>query len=425
MQVVQAMLMRADGRSFLSGQFSGDLVYGGISLTAAGERDGFVMALDAEGSPMWSLQLPGLSFTEVQVRGLAFDPAEEALYVGADFAGAVTIDGQLLTAQGARDALFLKLFADGSLADVRQLGGSSASITITAATFNPLVPTPYYGGTFAGTGIGTTNGQLASAGSTDMCIVFPTLGSSMAGWSIGSAGPDRLEALATAPTESHHLVVAGAIAGTANSVLFNEPVMHDGPGTAAFLADFDSEGGLNWATKRGADGDTWMREVRATATDTSGIVIAGNYTGPVDFGSGPLPQGGGKDVFVARYDVLGSVVFARGFPAPLDQEVWTLALDENDNILLAGSFAGVLSVDDVTLTSQGGADVFLIKLDVLGNLLWARAFGGPGSQMARVVGSSPDTIFLSGGFEGTLDLGGPSVSSLGLEDLFVGALLRD
>jgi gliding motility-associated-like protein len=59
-----------------------------------------------------------------------------------------------------------------------------------------------------------------------------------------------------------------------------------------------------------------------------------------------------------------------------------IALDQSDNVYVAGNFQGKLTIDHsgvstpVVLTSVGGYDIFIAKYTPDGKLLWAKSFGG-------------------------------------------------
>ncbi|KYF75228.1 hypothetical protein BE18_32995 [Sorangium cellulosum] len=75
------------------------------------------------------------------------------------------------------------------------------------------------------------------------------------------------------------------------------------------------------------------------ASDASGnYYVSGAFEGTVDFGAGPLTSAGGSDVFVLKLDPSGSVIWSRRFGAEYDDESATVALDEGGNIFLVGSY---------------------------------------------------------------------------------------
>ncbi len=76
------------------------------------------------------------------------------------------------------------------------------------------------------------------------------------------------------------------------------------------------------------------------------------------------------------------------------------------------------------LTSMGGTDVYLAKLDPNGNYLWSKRFGDSSAQLGGAVSiDSKGQPVIVGTFAGTIDFGGgPLVSSGGPvsgSDIFV------
>jgi len=54
-----------------------------------------------------------------------------------------------------------------------------------------------------------------------------------------------------------------------------------------------------------------------------------------------------------------------------------VASDINGNIYVTGNFEDTIIFDNVTLISEGNSDIFIVKYDASGNLLWAKRAGGP------------------------------------------------
>jgi hypothetical protein len=76
-------------------------------------------------------------------------------------------------------------------------------------------------------------------------------------------------------------------------------------------------------------------------------------------------------------------------------------VDDAGNIYLSGTFDSTnFAVADQSLSTLGGLDAFIAKLDPSGNALWVRQGGGSGkdSGWAVAVDSSGQNIFLAGGF---------------------------
>ena len=85
-------------------------------------------------------------------------------------------------------------------------------------------------------------------------------------------------------------------------------------------------------------------------------------SGQVDFGTGPLASAGGSDVFLAKFKSLGTPVWSKRFGDAQSQTGVGVAADASSNILMAGDFSGSLDFGGgLSLTSAGGSDVFVAK----------------------------------------------------------------
>jgi hypothetical protein len=98
----------------------------------------------------------------------------------------------------------------------------------------------------------------------------------------------------------------------------------------------------------------------------------------------------------------------------------SVGLDAAGSVYVAGEFAGTNQLGTNTFVSAGGSDVFVAKLDGAGNLLWAVATGGTNDDRAfRLLVSSNGTLYLSGQFTVTPFVLAPSAeTNNGLENVF-------
>ncbi|WP_437549561.1 hypothetical protein WME97_03605 [Sorangium sp. So ce367] len=66
--------------------------------------------------------------------------------------------------------------------------------------------------------------------------------------------------------------------------------------------------------------------------------VSGDFEGTVDFGAGPLTSAGDSDIFLLKLDPSGSVIWSRRFGTELQEASATMAVDESGNIFLAGFY---------------------------------------------------------------------------------------
>ncbi|HLF35097.1 MAG TPA: FG-GAP-like repeat-containing protein [Cyclobacteriaceae bacterium] len=109
-------------------------------------------------------------------------------------------------------------------------------------------------------------------------------------------------------------------------------------------------------------------------------------------------------------------------------ETLDMAADENENIYITGYLAGAqYSIGGRTLySSEGSEDMFVARYDSSGNLIWIKNAGGPGTERGRkIILDNHNDIFVTGTFTssnppfGVFNLTGYYD---GFEDVFVGKL---
>ncbi len=177
-----------------------------------------------------------------------------------------------------------------------------------------------------------------------------------------------------------------------------------------FISKLDSLGNFVWA-KKTEGGD---QEVPCSiVTDASNnIFITGRFSGTVDFDPGKgtynLTSSGGWEIFVFKLDSNGNFIWAKKMGGTYDEIGYAMALDATGNIYITGFFEGKADFDPGSatyyLTSAGGDDIFILKLNSYGNFVWAKQIGGTGDHDSRsIVIDASGYIYTTGWFGGKTD----------------------
>lgn len=183
----------------------------------------------------------------------------------------------------------------------------------------------------------------------------------------------------------------------------------------ALVAKLDPTGKCVWSKRLG---DAGFQQASAIAADMLGnVVIVGILGGTTDFGGGPLTSNGGQDVFVAKLDPSGNHLWSKHFGDALDQFGMNLAVAPDGEIALSGWFAGTLDFGGSPMMSAGAHDGFVARLDANGNHLWSKPIGGLNDDAVKSVAFDKwGNVVMTGFFRNTIDFGaGPMVSAGGTD----------
>ncbi|MBP9082931.1 MAG: T9SS type A sorting domain-containing protein [Bacteroidia bacterium] len=328
--------------------------------------------------------------------------------------------------------LFSNVYAKAqSFVWAKAMGGTksdySASVAVDAA--GNVYTIGYYLGTADfNPGPGTAN--LTAAGRSDIYISkLDAAGNFVWAKSIGGNGWD--DGAGIAVDALGNIILTGHFSGTAD--------FDPGAGTAnltaagdydIFICKLDAAGNYLWAESIGNNNGDYSWDVVADAMNN--IYITGQFFGTLDFNPGPgtsnMTSAGGNDFFICKLDVAGNFLWAKSLGGLNPDVSYSIDVDINCNVYTTGGFKGTVDFDPgasaFNLSTAGSEDVFILKLDSMGNFVWARSFGGNNFDSANALSVDfAGNIYTIGTFEGTADFNpGPGVSTItssGFTDVFI------
>jgi hypothetical protein len=206
-----------------------------------------------------------------------------------------------------------------------------------------------------------------------------------------------------------------------STVDFGGGALTSAGGSDLFITKLDPAGAHLWSKRFG---DTDSQVGRSITTDSAGnVLLTGYFGGTVDFGGGALTSAGGSDLFIAKFDPVGAHLWSKRFGDAGSQVGSSITTDSADNVLLTGYFTGTVDFGGGALTSAGDYDLFVTKLDPAGAHLWSKRFGDAGYQEgSSITTDSSSNVLLTGSFDDTVDFGGGALTSAGGDDLLVAKL---
>ncbi|XWK90520.1 MAG: SBBP repeat-containing protein [Phormidium sp.] len=349
------------------------------------------------------------------------------LYTIGYFSGSVTFGNTTLTSQGNSDVYITKQDSSGNVIWAKSVPGTvsgSAKAIVTDSSGNI-----YTTGIFSGSATFGSVTLTSQQGNNDIFVAkLDSSGNFTWAKNYGSlSSADQGYDITT--DSSGNLYVAGLLGGSAY-VTGGTLSGNDTPGSTKLtsfgggdilVTKLDSNGNVAWAKNFGS---ITRDQSYSIATDSSGnVYTTGLFAGSATFGSVTLTSQGGTDIFVAKQDSNGNVAWAKNFGSTTNDNGFGIATDSSGNLYTTGNFTGNATFGSVTLTSQGDNDIFVTKLDSSGNVAWAKSFGSIGSDAGiSIATDSSGNVYTTGIFAGSTTFGSVTLTSKGSNDIFVAKL---
>ena len=216
------------------------------------------------------------------------------------------------------------------------------------------------------------------SGTTDIFIAkYDANGNELWAKSAGGNASDAARGIAT--DASGNVYITGDFSSQTFTIGTNTLTNTLGSGGDVFIAKYDPNGNVLWAKKTSSTGGD---EGRGISTDTSGnVFITGTFSGPtMTLGSDTLKNAGYNNIFIAKYNSNGNVLWAKSEGGTNNDYGLGIATDKFGNAFITGEFySPTMAIGTNTLnnnSSAGGRDIFVAKYDANGNVVWADSKGG-------------------------------------------------
>jgi len=239
-------------------------------------------------------------------------------------------------------------------------------------------------------------------------------------WAKSVTGNGTGEGWAVTSDKHGNAIITGGFASP--TLTFGSITLTNSGSWNIFVAKYDPNGNVLWAKNpsgSGADGGL------AICTDASGnVFVTGWFSSPtLTFGSSIITHAGsGYDIFIAKYDPNGNELWAKKAGGLNDDGGLGVCTDANGNVIITGYFkSSSVTFDTVTLTNAGNYNIFLAKYDPNGNLIWAKSAGGSGDDEGYGVNvDGSGNLFITGEFNSTtLTFGTTTLTNNGSYDIFI------
>lgn len=382
------------------------------NFTSNGYSDAYIQKLDADGILLWVKKFGGVSeefahSTTTDTFGNVYMTGVFAYTVDFNPAGAPAT----LTANGDYDTFIIKYDSNGNFQWVKQLGGIENDFGYAIRT--DLNSDVYVCGFFRETvdfDPGESVYNLTSNGDSEAYLLKLNTGGEFI-WVKQYGGVLSEYPLALALDTAGDIYLTGDFKGTVD---FN-PGLDDSILTSAgnediFILKVDGNGDFIWVKQMGSTG---VDKGTSISVDAKGnVYTTGHFIQTVDFDPGDgvfnMTSAGGSNIFVQKLDTNGNFLWANYMGGLGNDEGVSITNDADGNVIVTGNFFNQADFDsgagDLSLTSQGGYDMFIQKFDPDGNHIWLRQMGGSGIDRTASTGiDASGKIYTVGYFQGSAD----------------------
>lgn len=395
-KLVEGMAVDATGNIYTVGGFESTVDFdpgpGIQNLTAPGfgGTDLFIVKQSVNGNLLWVKQIGG-SLIDM-ARAITVNPAGYIEIVG-DFRGTVDFDPgagvQNLTGGTNGDGFILRLTEDGNFISVRQFttGASSQVLIRDIATDHAgnLILAMNFSGT-ADFDPGPAILNLTSSGSDMVICKFSPNG--LLSWAKSIANPSTTWPNAIIIDQQDNIVYGGYFNGAMDfdpgAGVFN---LTSAGGADAFVAKLTPQGDFIWAKQFT---NTGLGAIYSLVFDAGDNIYAGGFFEgnniDLDPGAGTslVSSYGDRDAFAVKLTKEGDFVWANRFGGTAADQTDAIAVGTDGKVYLGLTFNGTADIDPGSgtqnLTSKGGSDISLVRLNANGVLDWAKQTGGTASE---------------------------------------------
>ncbi|MEO8086804.1 MAG: FlgD immunoglobulin-like domain containing protein [Bacteroidota bacterium] len=409
----------AGGNVFVTGYFRGpSITFGSTTLTNAGGTDIFVVKYSPSGNVLWATSAGGS--TDDVGYGISTDAGGNVVVTGLFASPSITFGNTTLTLAGNYDIFVVKYSPSGNVLWATSAGGTYNDVGYGIST--DTAGNVFVTGNFSSPSITFGSTTLTNAGSYKIFVAkYDASGNAVWATSAGGTGWDYGNGIST--DADGNVLVTGSFKSP--SITFGSTTLTNTGGgyDDFFVVKYDTAGNVVWAESAGGTG---IELGTGVSTDAGGnVVVTGYFYSPsIIFGSSTLTNAGGSDIFVVKYSPSGNVVWAVRAGGTDYDAAKSIATDAVGDVFVSGEFSSSITFDSTTLTNAGFYEIFAVKYDISGNVVWAtNAVGTSSSDGTGISTDASGNVLITGIFyNSSITFGGTTLTNAGNFDMFVAKL---
>jgi hypothetical protein len=256
-------------------------------------------------------------------------------------------------------------------------------------------------------------GPLTSVSGNDNVFVayFNAMGDHV--WSVTHGINKSSRSQRTAFDANGDVIIAGENIG--DLTLGGITLTNAGTGTFdGFVAKLaKGDGKVNWAKRLGEStgGPIGNQYIGGLTVDSANLIyVTGSFSGSLNFAVLSYTSKGSEDVFIAKLDDLGNAISLRGFGSVGYDHPNGITVDTGGNVVVSGKIGGDTDFGGGTVVP--GAGSFVAKYDSQNKVVWGNSFVGQ-TQNVEIATDLGDNIYITGTMFQDIDFGGGTLKITG------------
>ena len=130
-------------------------------------------------------------------------------------------------------------------------------------------------------------------------------------------------------------------------------------------------------------GGTYSDAQNIVVDSVGNTYITGGFRDTGNFGVTNITSEGGLDIYVAKLDPTGAFEWVRTYGSTSTDRGLDIDIDSSSNVYITGYFQGTVNFGNGDVTAAGGSDIFVLKLDSSGAFQWVYTAGGSGNDNGK------------------------------------------
>lgn len=184
-----------------------------------------------------------------------------------------------------------------------------------------------------------------------------------------------------------------------------------------WIIKIDAYGNIEWEKDYGAG--AYDRPTSITQTSDGGYIFCGESAYSfTEMGDKDEPSKGSYDIWVLKLDNLGEIEW-QNLIGGTNWEVPKKIIELEDNCFIVAAESNTYLSGDKTIASYGGYDYWILKLDATGEIIWQKQYGGALEEYIENMERTSDGGFFLTGQSGSSISGNKAETCIGEKDAWV------